>query len=106
MLNPRDRQVVQTFKQRIQTLTLVKQVVVFSSRARGCHSPDSDLDIFVEIPDVTPELRQKIYTTAWEVGFDYGLVISTFLASTASLISGPLVANPLLKVIKEEGVVV
>jgi predicted nucleotidyltransferase len=104
MLNPRDRQVVQTFKQRIQTLTLVKQVVVFGSRAR--HSPDSDLDIFVEIPDVTPELRQKIYTTAWEVGFDYGLVISTFLASTASLISGPLVANPLLKVIKEEGVVV
>ena len=73
---------------------------------RGKASPESDLDIFVEIPQVTPELRQEIYNTAWEVGYEYGIVISTFLVSTAALVNSPLAANPILQAIDREGVVV
>ena len=105
-MKARDRQVVKLFKQRIQTLTTVKRVIIFGSRARGKASPESDLDIFVEIPQVTPELRQEIYNTAWEVGYEYGIVISTFLVSTAALVNSPLAANPILQAIDREGVVV
>jgi predicted nucleotidyltransferase len=106
MLKAWDRQVGKQFKQRVQALTPVKRVIIFGSRARGKSSPDSDLDIFVEVSQVTPELRQQIYDAAWEVGFANEIVISTFLASTAALVNSPLAANPILCAIDEDGVVV
>jgi len=51
-------------------------------------------------------IPKKISEIAWEVGFDAGLVISTFVATSSSLKNGPLAANPILLVIDKEIVVV
>lgn len=106
MLKTRDLQILQVLKGRIQTLTPVKQMVVFGSRARGDAVEDSDLDVFIELPSLTPGLRQQIREIAWEIGFDDGIVISIFLTSTASLVDGPLSANPLLRAIELEGIAI
>ena len=81
MLNSGDLQIVQIFKKRLRSITQIKKMIVFGSRARGDSTNESDLDVFIEIQKISPELRQRISETAWEVGFDNNLVISFFLVS-------------------------
>jgi len=42
-------------------------MVVFGSRTRGEASPDSDLDLFIEVSELTTDIREQIQMTAWEV---------------------------------------
>jgi predicted nucleotidyltransferase len=78
--------------------------VVFGSRARGDAAPDSDMDIFIEVPALTKQLRTQIDDIVWEIGFEHDLVITTLITSTALLINSPLADNPILLAIDVEGV--
>jgi predicted nucleotidyltransferase len=81
-------------------------MVVYGSRARGDADPESDLDFFIEVTDLNAEIRNQIQTAAWEVSLEKGVMISTFIASSYSLEHSLLAANPLLKSIEIDGVVV
>jgi predicted nucleotidyltransferase len=94
------------FKQRLEAITEVKQMIVFGSRARGDSSPGSDLDVFIELPGLSHELRDKIFNIAWELSFENEIVISTLLATSKMLVNSPLAANPILRTIQAEGVAV
>ena len=106
MLKAYDEKVVHLLKGRIQTITPVKRVIVFGSRARGDAVEESDLDVFIEMEKLTPEIRRQLYDIAWEIGFENDRVISLFLTTTLGLAEGLLSANPILKVIEREGVTV
>jgi uncharacterized protein len=106
MLKASDLKIVRQFRQRLLDVTPIQRLVVYGSRARGDAEPESDLDLFIELPEVTLELRARIYDLAWEVGFENGVVISTFITSYQSITNSPLAANPLLRAIEIEGIVV
>ena len=104
MLVEKDRQIAREFQRRLTAIMSVLDLRVFGSRARGDAAPDSDLDIFIEVETLTPQLRQQISEIAWEVGFELDRVISTIVATRDQLEHGAMGANPLVLNVEREGV--
>jgi predicted nucleotidyltransferase len=99
-----DRRIVREFRRRLSEIAPVRDLRVFGSRARGNPAPDSDLDVFIELEEATPELREQISEIAWEVGFELDRVISTVVATREDLEQGAMGANPLVLNVEREGV--
>jgi predicted nucleotidyltransferase len=104
MLTETDRQITHEFQHRLEVVVATLDLRVFGSRARGNAAPNSDLDIFIEVETLTPQLRQQISEIAWEVGFEFDRVISTIVATRDQLEHGAMGANPLILNIEREGV--
>lgn len=104
MLTRDDAAIARELKRRIEEITEVSKLVVYGSRARGDATPESDMDVYIEVPVLTPELRWRISEAAWEVGFDSGIVISTFVTTPKDVQEGPIGANPLLIAVQREGI--
>jgi hypothetical protein len=58
----------------------------------------------VVLPEVTKDLKSRIRMLAWEVAFQYGLVIPTVILSDESFERGPTSASRLVANILSEGV--
>ena len=104
MMAPRDRRTALEFKRRAGALVRILQFCVFGSRARGDATAGSDLDVFLVVDDIDPELREKISEVAWEIGFDNDVVLSTFVVTVEQLEHGPLGVSPIVRRIEKEGV--
>jgi predicted nucleotidyltransferase len=104
MLTETDQQIAREFQHRLTAVTPILDLRVFGSRARGDAAPDSDLDIFIEVETLTPQLRQQISEIAWEVGFEMDRVISTIVTTRDQLEHGAMGANPLVLNVEREGV--
>ena len=100
MLSRIDARIARKVKRRLLKVAPVKRLMVYGSRARGDAAPDSDLDLYIEGPTVTPDMRRKISVIAWEVSLETGIVISTLIYSKQ------LAGQPIIKAIEMDGVLV
>ncbi len=103
-MHQEDKLLAIKFKRRLEAISEVNQMIVFGSRARGDSSLGSDLDVFIEIPNLTYELRDKIFNIAWELSFENEIMISTLLSTSKMMVNSPFAANPILRTIQAEGV--
>ena len=69
MLTETDQRIAREFQRRLADVVPVLDLRVFGSRARGDAAPDSDLDVFIELEECSPELRRRISDIA-----DFGVV--------------------------------
>lgn len=104
MLSATDRNIATTFKRRLRSVSAVLDMRVYGSRARGDAAPDSDLDIYIELESITPQLRRQISEVAWEVGLEMDRMISTLVVTREQLEHGPMGVNPIILNVQAEGV--
>lgn len=101
-----DRRILSRFAERVRTLVPGARISAFGSRARGTAHRESDFDLCVVLPAMTPEAREGIYAIAWEIGFAEGCVLAPIVLSQEDFESGPLSASTLVRMIRREGVAV
>ena len=104
MLSELDRHIADEFKEKLKNRVKLVNMKIYGSRARGDFSDDSDLDVFIEVDQITPKLRKLISEIAWEVGFKRDRIISTFVATPEQIEEGPLGAHPIIYQIEREGI--
>lgn len=103
-MNAADRDIAQELRQRLAQRVKIEDFRVFGSRARGEATPDSDLDIYLVVTELTPALRRWIDEIAWKVGFERDRVISTLVTTRRGLEHGPFGAQPVVRTIEREDI--
>ncbi len=91
--------IISRIKESIRSKDPKAEAFLFGSRARGEEKPDSDWDILilVESEKVTNEIEDKFRDELYDIEFDSGQIISTFIYSknqwNSSLRFSPLYQN-------------
>jgi hypothetical protein len=51
---------------------------------------EPDPDVCIEVPRIAPELRRKNSEILWKIGFENGVIISTFVVASQEIESASL----------------
>jgi len=105
-MEPSDQKIALDFRSRLEAMIPILDLRIFGSRSRGDAREDSDLDVFIKVERLDRSLREKIHDLAWEVGFEYDRVISTFVVTEVQIQEGAIGASPLLAKVLAEGITV
>jgi len=105
-MNSRDLNVARELKRRLAAQTSLVNFMVFGSRARGDAEEASDMDVFVEVEFLDPQIKERIYELTWEIGFKNFMVISPLIVSRHELENTALLSSPLICNIARDGVAV
>ncbi|WP_071192031.1 nucleotidyltransferase domain-containing protein [Trichormus sp. NMC-1] len=104
MIQDSERKIVSEFRSQLEAIIPILDLRLFGSRARGDSTEESDLNVFIKVAELDRYYREKISNLAWEVGFKYDLVISTFVVTEAQVERGAIGASPLLSKVLQEGI--
>ncbi len=79
-------------------------VRLFGSRARGEGDEESDLDVFIVLPQIDWELEKKIYGLSFDISLRHAVLISPILYSQSDIENPSIMISPLYKTVQREGV--
>ena len=86
-----------------KTLNLV-DYRVFGSKARGEESPESDINVMIEVENYTPDVEALIDELIFEINLDHDCLISAVIFGSKELHEGPLRESPIYRSISREGI--
>ncbi len=82
----------------------VVRAYAYGSRVRGDEDLGSDLDLLVELREVTRTAKRQILDRAWELSLEEGYVVSVVIVSQEAFERGPLSASEFARTVRRDGV--
>jgi len=79
------KDIVREFKQAVAAKYTVNDICLFGSNVRGEATEESDIDIFLQIADLTTEMEQDVYNMAYDLELKYDCVIDVILLSDSDI---------------------
>lgn len=77
---------------------------LFGSKVRGEDTPESDVDVMIELAESNPGIESQIYDIIFEINLKNDSFISAIIFSKNEIDEGPLAESPIYKIIQKEGV--
>lgn len=78
-------------------------VRIFGSAARGEATPESDIDLFVVLPEVDWETEKKIYDLGFWASLELDKLVSVVVYSSSELAQPISRVSPFLNAVRKEG---
>ncbi len=104
ILNENEEKAVLSLKKLLKERFHILDFRIFGSKARGDASPDSDIDIMIEVEEYTSAVESAIDDLVYETNLAHDCFISTVIFGKRELEEGPLGESSLYKIIEKEGV--
>jgi uncharacterized protein len=105
-MNTIDRMIAEKLKSRLLDKIPLVDLRIFGSRARGDGDNYSDMDIFLEVESLDRDQKETIHDLTWEIGLEFGLVLSPLIFTREEIENSPLRSSPVLMNIFREGIIV
>ena len=74
-MKPKEKHILETFKQMLEQRVHLNTFALFGSRARGDAGRYSDMDVLVVVDQLDTLTADYISDCAWESGFGSGIVV-------------------------------
>ena len=103
-LNQNEEQAITKLNEALRAKYHAVDFYVYGSKARGDATPESDIDVMIELEEYTPEIESAIDDLVFDINLAHDCFISTVMFSKKVLEEGPLGESPLYKAIAREGI--
>ena len=103
-MTKKDTKIAKQLKEWLSKEVPLVDKIVFGSRVRGDYEPDSDMDVFIEIERIDPQIKDKIENIVWEVGYENYIFISSLIFTRHEIENTALRVSPIVMSIAEEGI--
>ena len=77
---------------------------IFGSKARGDDTPESDIDVMIEIDESNPDIESQMDDIIFKINIENDTLISATFFTKKELDEGPMSESPIYKVIQKEGI--
>jgi predicted nucleotidyltransferase len=103
MITHHATKIVREFKQAVAAKYTVTDLRLFGSNARGDATETSDIDIFLQVANLTKDMEQDVYNMAYDLELKYDCLIDVILLSDA-VVKTHAAHLPIYRNILREGV--
>lgn len=96
--------IAREFAQAVRALCDGAKVLLFGSSV-AASTPESDIDLYVEIPDNVSDtqLKSKIRDLAWEIGLTYGFTLQVIVFRSSEVWNTPRRSSPFIAAVHQKG---
>jgi len=105
-LKKNEERALKVLKEELSRRFNVIDMRVFGSKARGEDTPESDIDVMIEIDEFNPIIRSQIYDIVFKINLENDTFITTTIFSRKEIEEGPLSESPIYKAILREGALI
>ena len=75
---PEARQILSEFKRKIAAKYPLREMRLFGSTAKGTAASDSDLDVFIRLPQVNRGIEEDVFDMAYDIELEYDCLLDVF----------------------------
>ena len=101
---PNERKALSMLKNLLEKNYDLRNFRIYGSKVTGSDSPESDVDVMIELEDWSPTIESEIDDLIFQLNIRYDCLITAVYFSLKELEEGPLSESPLYKTILRDGV--